>query len=137
MSTAKRQKQSHPPRHEISHICLKNHVKPITNLEMKVTTSSGLGLFTPAHKGIASNSTIAKISTSFVMSVPRSATSPVGLAVSSIIPADGPSGEFVLWLDMAKGRLDPSHPNHPYLASLPEEMADVPSWSPIEREKLR
>ena len=70
------------------------------------------------------------------MSVPRSAQSPVGVAVSSIL-SPPPPGEFVLWLDMAKGRREHLHPCHPYLASLPDEMADVPSWSPSERLGLK
>ncbi|GMH64362.1 hypothetical protein TrRE_jg10676 [Triparma retinervis] len=111
------------------------HVKPVTTLRAGMTATSGLGLFaSPA--GLSAGSSLASISASFVMSVPRSAQSPVGVAVSSIL-SPPPPGEFVLWLDMAKGRREHLHPCHPYLASLPDEMADVPSWSPSERLGLK
>jgi len=110
---------------------LHNHVTPSISFVVLPDEHGGLGAFAPPFTGLKSGSTIGRINASFAMSVSRSVNnSPVGTRIKTIFDnkSKQPSNEFILFLDMAVGRIDPSHPNHPYLSTLPSTLVDVPSW---------
>lgn len=99
----------------------------------------GFGAF--AISEIPSNGIIARIPNQAVMSVRRSKEqSCVGRFIcreANLRLNEQPCDEFLLWLDMVHGRRDPNHFHHLYLASLPAEAPDVPSWSPKRRLRLQ
>lgn len=100
----------------------------ISNIAISHSKSSGWGVFSTAVE-IPPNSVIVRIPNAAVMSVGRSKQdSQVGQCCREVFEHLPDDGEFILWLDMIHGRRDASHFHHPYLASLPSQAPDVPSW---------
>ena len=108
-----------------------------SSVEIAPSSHGGFGAFSRIE--IPSNGTIAKIPNQAVMSIGRSKRSIVGQCCHNVfmLAPKKPDDEFILWLDMIHGRRDPNHFHHPYLAALPCEAPDVPSWSPSRRTRLQ
>ena len=91
---------------------------------LKVCPSSedhgGLGIF--AINTITPKSILVTIPQSAIMSATKSWMRPVGCTALRVFQdKEMPPDELILWLDMALGRLDISHPHHAYLQSMPND----------------
>ena len=109
----------------------------VSKVEIAPSANGGLGAFCRIE--IPSNGMIATIPNQVIMSIGKSKRSRVGQACHDVFLGTDkqPDDEFILWLDMIHGRRDPNHFHHPYLAALPPEAPDVPSWTPQQRTRLQ
>ena len=93
-------------------------------------SSGGLGLFRNAAAApYANGGVIAAIPQSCCPSTAKALETPVGKACAATLGSGTLSEELVLFLDMAVGRRDKSHPFHPYLHSLPADKPNAPFWT--------
>ena len=98
----------------------------LENLEFRESSIAcgGLGAF--ARKPIAPNGLIAKIPQKCVLNSDKALASDIGRACVAANP--NCTDEFVLILWLAIGRVDPSHPFHIYISSLPPEPISPLAW---------
>ena len=94
-------------------------------------SSGGLGLFRKATTApYANGGAIAAIPQSCCPSTAKALETPVGKACAAVTGSSGAlREEHVLFLDMAVGRRDTSHPFYPYLHSLPADKPNAPFWT--------
>lgn len=95
-------------------------------------SSGGIGAF--ARRNINKGEVIASIPQRCVLSTRAAENSDLGKAVRAAAVRFGPQSamlctdEVLLWICMAVGRVQNSHPWHAYLASLPEQSPDPACW---------
>ena len=102
--------------------------------------TGGLGVF--ARRSFAAGDQIASLPQRCVLSARAAEESELGKAVRAAAAAMGPTcealctEEVVLWIFLAVGRVDPTHPWHAYLALLPTTSPDPTCWPADLRQEL-
>ena len=103
-------------------------------------TADGLGVF--AKRSFSPGDRIASLPQRCVLSARAAEDSELGRAVRTAASAMGPTcealctEEVMLWVYMAVGRVDPAHPWHAYLASLPATSPEPACWPQELRDAL-
>lgn len=112
----------------------------IDGLHIAADGDGGIGAF--ARHAIQQGQLIAAIPQRCVLSVHAAEESALGRAVRAAAKrldsahAALLTDEVLLWIYMAVGRMDPAHPWHAYLASLPSQSPDPACWPAALRDEL-
>ena len=107
-------------------------------LRITDSTESGGGLGVFATEKVGPNGVVVRIPQECVVTVAAAWASEVGRQCADIPNA---TDEFVMALWLAIGRIQPEHPYHVYLTSLPSDPPNVPCWdeesmAPLEGTNL-
>eukprot|EP00434_Breviolum_minutum_P035186 symbB.v1.2.031140.t1/scaffold3582.1/size53800/3 len=94
--------------------------------DVGATASEERGVF--ASEKIGTGEVIAEVPQSCVLSAERARQSPVGQAFTEVFPEDKHRDKIVFLLDLVAARVDPEHPMHVYVSSLPKESPTPMSW---------